>query len=143
MPTIMLWPNPDAGTDDISAGIRTFRERRKPAWLHMFKNLPTPEYIHLMNTTACLVGNSSSGIREGTFIGTPVVDIGTRQRGRPHGRNVFHADHDPLHILSAIKRQLKAGKRPRNPMYGDGKAGERIARILGTEKVTIQKRLQY
>ena len=79
MPTIMLWPNIDAGSEDISKGIRTFRERYRPAWLHLFKNLPTDIYIHLMNKTACLIGNSSSGIREGAYIGTPVVNIGTRQ----------------------------------------------------------------
>lgn len=142
-PTVMLWPNPDAGTDDISAGIRSFRENRKPDWLHLFKNLPTSEYIHLMNTTACLVGNSSSGIREGAFIGTPVVNVGTRQQHRPHAENVVHAGHDAGLIEAAVRKQLAAGKRAKNPLYGDGQAGERIAEILATVEVDVQKYIRY
>ena len=81
----MLWPNIDAGSDDISTGIRVYREvynKESGTWLKLFKNLPTQIYIHLMNTCACLVGNSSSGVREGATIGTPVVNIGTRQNKR-------------------------------------------------------------
>lgn len=141
--TIMFWPNPDAGSEDVSAGIRVFRERRKPKWLHLFKNLPVEDYIHLMGATACLIGNSSSGIREGTYIGTPVVNIGTRQRNRPAGVNVLHADHDQKAILAAVDAQLKAGRRRKNDLYGDGRAGERVAQILATTDVQIQKAIVY
>ena len=53
------------GLGRIAKGIRTFRERHAPHWLHLFINLPPDIYIRLMNRTACLVGNSSSAIREG------------------------------------------------------------------------------
>jgi UDP-hydrolysing UDP-N-acetyl-D-glucosamine 2-epimerase len=143
MPTIMLWPNADAGSDDISKGIRTYRERNRPGWLHVFKNLPTAVYIHLMNTAACLVGNSSSGIREGVFIGTPVVNIGTRQNRRMRSDNVIDAGYDSLSILSAVKKQLSIGKRRRDFMYGDGTAGARIADILARVEPPIQKVITY
>lgn len=141
--TIMLWPNADAGSDDIAAGIRTFRETHKADWLHLFKNLPTREYIHLMNETGCLIGNSSSGIREGAYIGTPVVNIGTRQNNRPCADNVVHVPHDADAIYQAVKKQLDIGKRPPNPLYGDGRAGERIAEILASAEPPIQKCLRY
>lgn len=143
MNTVMFWPNPDAGTEDVSTGIRAFREFNKHKWLHLFKNLPVEDYIHLMKNTACLIGNSSSGIREGTYIGTPVVDIGTRQSNRPSGANVLHVDHDEKAILAAVKKQLKAGRRRMNDLYGDGRAGERIAKILATTDVQIQKTIVY
>jgi UDP-N-acetylglucosamine 2-epimerase len=73
---IVLWPNPDAGSEDIARGIRKWREQGKAKDMHFFKNLPTDTYIRLMGRTTCLIGNSSSGIREGAFIGTPVVNIG-------------------------------------------------------------------
>ena len=88
MQTLLLWPNIDAGSDDVSKGIRTFRENNNTDWLHAFVNLPITVYIHLMNITSCLIGNSSSGIREGAFIGTPVVYIGTRQSKRMRSYNV-------------------------------------------------------
>lgn len=143
MPTIMLWPNIDAGSDDISTGIRTFREKHKPDWLHLFKNLPTSVYIHLMKNTACLVGNSSSGVREGTIIGTPVVNIGSRQHNRLSGNNVINTGYNTIEILQAIKKQLKNGKYPADPLYGSGDAGIKIAEILANINPPVQKTITY
>jgi UDP-hydrolysing UDP-N-acetyl-D-glucosamine 2-epimerase len=143
MPTIMLWPNIDAGSDDISSGIRTFREKFKPDWLHLFKNLPTPVYIHLMKNTACLLGNSSSGVREGAIIGTPVVNIGSRQHNRLSGTNAINAGYNRIEIVEAINAQLTNGKYPTDPLYGSGVAGEQIADILASINPPIQKTITY
>jgi UDP-hydrolysing UDP-N-acetyl-D-glucosamine 2-epimerase len=143
MPTIMLWPNIDAGSDDISSGIRTFREKHRPEWLHLFKNLPTPVYIHLMKNTACLVGNSSSGVREGAIIGTPVVNIGSRQHKRMAGNNAINAGYDRKEIMEAIQAQLKNGRYPADPLYGSGYAGFQIAEILLNINPPVQKTLTY
>lgn len=143
IPTIMLWPNSDAGGDDISKGIRTYREKKNPKWLHLFKNLPTHMYIHLMNTTSCLIGNSSSGVREGSFIGTPVVDIGTRQNKRQRTENVLQVDYSVGEIIDGIKTQLVNGKYESNDLYGVGNAGEKIAEILTQNLPKIQKTITY
>jgi UDP-N-acetylglucosamine 2-epimerase len=147
MPTIMFWPNSDAGSDDISKEIRTFREKHKPdGWLHMFKNLPMGVFIKLMDLCACMVGNSSSAIREGAIVGVPAVNIGTRQQGRCRGANVIDVDYNHKKITSAIKQCLTHGKYPPDYIYGDGKAGDRIAEILGKidlSHISIQKRLKY
>lgn len=143
LPVIMLWPNADAGGDDISKGIRTYREKYNPSWLYLFKNLPTHIYIHLMNTTSCLVGNSSSGVREGAFIGTPVVNIGTRQNKRLRTDNVIQVDYSAREIADAVKKQLYHGKYPSSDIYGDGKAGEKIADILVDCEPSIQKTIVY
>ena len=143
IPTIMLWPNVDAGSDDVSRGIRVFREKRNPGWLHAFKNLPVNIYFHLMNTTSCLVGNSSSGVREGSYIGTPVVNIGTRQNNRLLGENVINVDYKKDAILSAINRQISRGKYNTNEAYGNGTAGEKIASILTKVDPLLQKTITY
>jgi UDP-hydrolysing UDP-N-acetyl-D-glucosamine 2-epimerase len=143
MPTIMLWPNPDAGSDDVSKGIRSFRENNNPVWLHMFKNLPIHIYIHLMNTTSCLIGNSSSGLRDGAFIGTPVVNIGTRQNNRLRSENVLQAGYDSREIVNAVRQQIKHGKYASSDIYGDGTAGAQIADILADVSPNIQKTITY
>jgi UDP-hydrolysing UDP-N-acetyl-D-glucosamine 2-epimerase len=143
MQTILLWPNIDAGSDDVSKGIRTFREHHKANWLHVFINLPTNVYIQLMNTTSCLVGNSSSGIREGAFIGTPVVNIGTRQNRRMHAKNVIHVGYNTDNIINAIKFQLKNGRYVSSKIYGDGTAGKKIADIMAKIDPPIQKHIMY
>jgi UDP-hydrolysing UDP-N-acetyl-D-glucosamine 2-epimerase len=142
LPAIVLWPNADAGSEDIARGIRKWRERGLGKNMHFFKNLPTATYVHLMARTACLVGNSSSGVREGAFIGTPVVNIGTRQDGRRRGRNIQDVDHDG--VLQAVRTQIAHGRYERDPIYGDGNAGERIADVLATKAdIQIQKRITY
>jgi UDP-hydrolysing UDP-N-acetyl-D-glucosamine 2-epimerase len=143
LPAIVLWPNADAGAEDIARGIRKFREHEDDSRLHFFKNLPTDDYVRLMKRTACIVGNSSSAIREGAFIGTPAVDIGARQAGRQRGANVAAAGYACEEIADAIRRQLAHGPYESEPIYGDGHAGERIADILARVEVSVQKRIAY
>jgi UDP-hydrolysing UDP-N-acetyl-D-glucosamine 2-epimerase len=143
MPTIMLWPNADAGSDDVAQGIRVFREKNRPEWLHVFKNLPTNIYIHLMNTTKCLIGNSSSGVREGAFIGTPVINIGTRQHMRMHGENVINTGYTSSEIITALQKQLEHGKYTSSDIYGNGTAGPKIANLLASSSPKLQKTITY
>ena len=143
LPTLLLWPNSDAGSDEVSRAVRVFRERYKPEWLHVFKDLPVEAYIHLMNTTACLIGNSSSGIREGALLGTPVVNVGSRQSSRLCGRNVISVPNDDSEIERAILTQLEHGRYAMDPLYGDGQAGARIAELLSTFVPIIQKKIVY
>lgn len=143
IPTIALWPNADAGSEDIARGMRKFRERHDDSKIHFFKNLPTDLYIALMRRTSCLVGNSSSAIREGSFIGTPGVNIGTRQAMRQRGANLVEVDHNRRAIADAVMGQVEHGHYPSEPIYGDGHAGERIAKMLSTAELYVQKRITY
>jgi UDP-hydrolysing UDP-N-acetyl-D-glucosamine 2-epimerase len=144
LPAIVLWPNADAGSDDLARGIRKWRERGLDGKMHFFKNLPIEVYVNLMAKTKCLIGNSSSGIREGAFIGTPVVNIGTRQNTRERGANVINAGHKVEEIVSAMNRQIAHGGYEPDHVYGDGNAGTKIAEILATkENISVQKTICY
>lgn len=143
LPAIVLWPNADAGSDDIARGMRKWREQGKANQMHFFKNLPIDTYVRLMHRTACLIGNSSSGIREGAYVGTPVVNVGSRQTGRQRGRNVIDVDNHRDRITDAIQTQIAHGPYGIDPIYGDGNAGERIAEILASTTTDIQKRITY
>ena len=96
-----------------------------------------------MRRTACLVGNSSSAIREGAFIGTPAVNIGSRQDGRERGQNVIDVPRDANAIFQAVTKQITHGRFNMDPIYGDGNAGIRIADVLSRENVELQKRITY
>jgi UDP-hydrolysing UDP-N-acetyl-D-glucosamine 2-epimerase len=140
---IVLWPNADAGAEDVSRGIRKLRERGLDCNMHFFKNLPIDVYVSLMARAACLVGNSSSGIREGAYIGTPAVNVGTRQDGRERSGNVIDVGYNCEEIYNAIKRQMNHGRYAIDPIYGDGKAGQRIADVLARTTVSVQKRITF
>jgi UDP-hydrolysing UDP-N-acetyl-D-glucosamine 2-epimerase len=143
LPAIVLWPNADAGAEHIARGIRKFREHEDDSKLHFFKNLPADDYVRLMRKTACLVGNSSSAIREGAFVGTPAVNVGPRQDGRHRGSNVLDVDYDRAAIGDAVRSQVERGPYESEPIYGDGHAGERIAEVLARNEISIRKRITY
>jgi len=143
MPTIMLWPNVDAGSEDVATGMRTFREKRNPTYMRFHKNFPIDTYVRLMLSCACVVGNSSAPIREGAFLGVPAVNIGTRQRGRDRGPNIVDAGYNRAEIVAAVRRQLEHGRYPSDPLYGDGLAGGRIADLLARVPLSVQKRLVF
>lgn len=141
--TVWLWPNVDAGSDDISKGLRVYRERHSPDYIHFYRNFNVEDYARLIANCACMVGNSSSALREGAFLGVPAVNIGTRQSGREHGENVAFADYDAEAIEAAIRAQLDHGPYPRSTLFGDGAAGQRIAEVLATADISVQKQLSY
>jgi UDP-hydrolysing UDP-N-acetyl-D-glucosamine 2-epimerase len=143
MPTIMLWPNVDAGSEDIATGMRTFREKLHPEYIRFYKNFPIETYVRLMLLCACTVGNSSAPIREGAFLGVPAVNIGTRQMGRDRGPNVLDVGYARAEIVAGITRQLAHGRYPSDPLYGDGRAGGRIADLLARVPLSVQKRLAF
>ncbi len=143
MNTVWIWPNMDAGSDGISKAIRVFRESKKPEYVHFFTSLSIELYGPLLNKAACIIGNSSSGLREAAFLGTPSVNIGSRQTGREIGKNVIHTGYDSDNILEAIQRQLAHGKYEPDYTYGDGRSGRRIADILADAPVCLQKLITY
>ncbi len=143
LPSIWFWPNVDAGSDGTSNGIRSFRELRRPQSIHFFKNMQPPDFLRLIYNSSCLVGNSSAGIREGSFLGVPVVNIGSRQLGRDRGRNVVDVGYDREAIDEAVRRQIANGRYERDTLYGEGKAGPRIAELLAEAPLRIDKRLTF
>jgi len=143
MPTIWLWPNVDGGSDEISKGLREFRDKNRSSYVHFFTNIPPEDYLRLLANTAVAVGNSSSFIRENSYLGTPAVIIGTRQEGRQVGPNVVWVGYDKDQIKYAILHQLKHSKYESSKIYGDGGASKRIVEILATVKPSLQKRITY
>lgn len=141
MQTAWFWPNVDAGSDEISKGLRIYRENNPDSCIHFYRNFSPEDYAKLINNCSCLIGNSSSAIREGAFLGVPAVNIGTRQQNRERGPNITDVGYSSDDILAAIKKQLNHGKYDPSYIYGDGNASKRINRILEGELPSIQKSL--
>jgi len=141
MQTLVFWPNVDAGSEDVAKGIRTFRELGRANGFHFFRNLPPEVFVKLMAHCACMVGNSSAALREGSFLGTPAVTVGSRQRGRERGANLVEVEHDRAAIADAIRDQLAHGPYERSSLFGDGTAGTRIADKLAEVRPSVQKKL--
>jgi len=151
-PVLILAPNHDPGREIVS------RAFAKPNWNWVYRDhLPREQFLALLKRLATvyphgiLVGNSSAGIIEASALGLPVVNVGARQSGRERGPNV--RDPDPRwpnlgpRIGNAIANALQAAERPVSNLYGDGRAGPRIARLLAAtdphEPRLLRKRIAY
>ena len=140
---IVMWPNIDAGSDMVSRGIRVFRENNYSDNFAYYKNFSPEDYNALLNNAICAVGNSSSFIREASFLGTPTVIVGDRQEGREHGQNVVFSNYDRGEIGKWLDSQIVHGRYKSERIFGEGKAGEIIADYLANVELSIHKRMTY
>ena len=143
IPTFWFWPNVDAGSDGTSSGIRRFREINQPKNIHFFKNMEPNDFLKLLANSKCLIGNSSVGIRECSYLGVPVVNIGTRQNNRKRGDNVIDVPHNEDKIRAAIEVQLFRKQINSESIYGNGNAGFQIAKTLAEVPLTFHKTIDY
>lgn len=141
LPTVVFWPNIDAGGEEVSHAIRLFKEYElSDKRVRFVKYLDSDQFLALIRQSVCLIGNSSCGIKECSYFGVPVVNIGSRQERRLRGKNVVDVPYDATDIAAAVKRQLRAGRRPRSTVYYKPHTSRRIAAILATTPLYIQKR---
>jgi UDP-hydrolysing UDP-N-acetyl-D-glucosamine 2-epimerase len=140
---IWLWPNVDSGSDSISKRLREFRESELGSKILFVRNFSAEDYVTVLREAACVVGNSSSGIREASLLGTPAVNIGNRQIGRERGINVIDVNYEATEIANAIRQQVSRGKYPSSSIYGNGSSGQQIAEILSTVDLSIKKSLHF
>ena len=134
LPTIWFWPNPDAGTGEMADSLRYMREEHPELTSHMrfITNVPA--------NAACLVGNSSAGIKECSFLGTPVVNIGARQQGRLSAEHVTHVGYDAADIAAGIAAQLAHGRYGPSHIYFKANTSETMVDLLATTRLYTQKR---
>ncbi len=140
---LVLWPNIDAGSDKVSKGIRVFREQHRALPYRYYKNFPPEIYNKLLANAVCAVGNSSSFIREASWLGTPTVIVGNRQEGREHGKNALYVENKRKDIKEAVEKQISHGRYESESIFGNGNAGHLIANYLADVKLDINKRMTY
>jgi UDP-N-acetylglucosamine 2-epimerase len=93
------------------------------------KNFTPNDFLLLLKNSKCIVGNSSVGIREGSFLGVPCVNVGNRQNNRDKDKNVVNCNHKSSEILKKIKFQYNKKYRS-SKIYGDGFAGKRMTDLI-------------
>ena len=146
--TTAIYPNADAGGREMIKVMRRFSKRNN--LIRLYRNITRSDYLGLMACANMIVGNSSSGIIEAASFRLPAVNIGTRQQGRVHPRNVIDVDYSETQIYAAMRKAMTPSflarmKGMSNP-YGSGGTSVKVARILSRVKTTptlLQKRLTF
>ncbi|MCB1178614.1 MAG: UDP-N-acetylglucosamine 2-epimerase (hydrolyzing) [Leptospiraceae bacterium] len=135
---IITYPNNDVGNEYIIQKINEYKSKY-PEKVVLLKNAGNLMYLSLLNNVTMMVGNSSSGIVEAASFGLPVINIGTRQKGKVEPPNVITTTYEIDSIVEAMKIAYENSisqkfKNLINP-YGDGKASERIVNKLKTIQI--------
>ena len=123
---VVILPNNDPGSQAIVDVIDTLPRDR-------FRVLPSMRFSHfseLMKNAACIVGNSSAGVREAPFLGIPSLDVGTRQNARSQSASITSvAAHETDRIAEFL--QSEWGKKyPLDAEFGQGSAAARFVDTL-------------
>jgi len=143
--TIAISPNADPGNSKIFKQLSFLS--KKYNFVNFYASLPREDYLGLLKYSGVLVGNSSSGLIEGSYFGIPVINIGSRQIGREKAKNVIDVTND---VSDTIKRKIlsatnsKKHRYPRSYIYGKGNSSKKIVKYLETIKISkelIEKRL--
>lgn len=142
LPAVIFWPNSDAGTNEIAKTIRVFREQRRlrNKNLRFVTDLAPEDFIALLRRSSVLVGNSSAGIKESSYLGVPVVNIGSRQANRLRGSNVVDVGYHSAEIKRAVQKQLAHGLYPKSELYYRKNTSKQIVQVLSKAKLYTQKK---
>lgn len=140
IPTLWFWPNFDTGAEEISRTLREFRDQTKDHKIRFMRYLPPRDFIWLLKHTRALIGNSSSGIKESSYLGVPVVNIGERQGGRLRAENVLDVSHKKEHIKKAIEKQIRKNRYQPSKIYFAKDTARKIAKTLATTNLYVQKK---
>lgn len=128
---VIIDPNNDEGCVDLRLELdRLLGER--------FVRLPSMRFeyfVSLMRHAQVVLGNSSAGVREAPVLGTPSVNIGTRQRNRATAGSVVHAEPAVDSVLAALAAARAMGRCEPHNGFGEPGARRRIVELLAGEQL--------
>lgn len=88
------------------------------------------EFIRLLRGASCLVGNSSAGMKEASILGTPVVNVGSRQQNRLKPKNVMDVPCGWRFIEEAIRIRLFHGRYAVDYTYYQLDVSKKICEVI-------------
>lgn len=125
---IITMPNADTMGNLIRKKLIAFAKDRSN--VHVVESLGTQGYFTCMKNCSLILGNSSSGIIEAASFGKYVVNLGKRQEGRDHGKNVIDCEIKKEKILEAIVQIQELPPFNDPNIYDRGGAADKIISVL-------------
>jgi UDP-hydrolysing UDP-N-acetyl-D-glucosamine 2-epimerase len=133
LPVVFTMPNADMAGSVIRERILHYcRSQSRAAWVENFG----PEgYFSMLGEVSAMVGNSSSGLLEAPSFALPVVNIGSRQKGRLRAGNVIDVPQfDPALMVAAVRQAIRPEFKARaagdEHFFGDGHASEKLLELI-------------
>jgi len=122
----VFYPNVDANNSQIVSAIA--KHNKNPNF-YMVRHMPLEDFVYTMAHCVCMIGNSSSGIREAASFGVPVINVGDRQAGRERNANVIDLG-NRYELLEATIRKHMGRHFEKTNIYFQADCSQKIAREL-------------
>ena len=131
---IVIYPNNDLGSHEILNEYKRLEGNRN---IRLFPSLRFEYFLVFLKNSNYIVGNSSAGIREASYYGTPTVDIGSRQNNRSQGVSIFHANNESNSILRGINlaKNFKKNITNKDSNFGHGNSDQIFLKLLDGDKI--------
>ncbi|MDP4032175.1 MAG: UDP-N-acetylglucosamine 2-epimerase [Pseudorhodobacter sp.] len=131
---VVIAPNNDPGSEAIFDVLNALPADR-------FRLIPSMRFAHfseLMKHAACMVGNSSAGVREAPFLGLPSLDVGTRQTNRAMAASVAFAGALDGAAVAQFLNDRWGQRHAPDTGFGVGRAADRFAETLARPEFWAQ-----
>lgn len=144
---ISIFPNSDPGHKNIIKILSQYK--KKLSLFESYESLPREDFLGMLKNAGVLIGNSSSGFIESSYLSIPVVNIGTRQNNREGGKNIINVSGKSIpEIKNAINKSFKKKdyEKTKISIYGNGRSSKKIVKILENIKIgeeLLKKKISY
>lgn len=129
--------NADNGGRMINEAIQEFVLNHSNGKL--YDSLGQLNYLSAVKHAEVVIGNSSSGLIEVPYLGTPTVNCGTRQEGREQPNSIFNIGLDANEIYLTIEKAREFNNVYEH-IFGDGKVSDKIlAELHSLPSFSIKK----
>ena len=128
---ILIYPNNDLGSDIILKEYKKIKNKN----ILIFPSLRFEYYLTLLKNCKCIIGNSSSGIMEAPYYGTPTINIGNRQNNRANIASIINCSYKSIEILKCIKSNIFDKKMKKIYFFGRGNSKKKVLKILNSKKI--------
>lgn len=125
---VITGSNADNGGDKYNVYLKKFAKKH-PDRIKMYMSLGMTRYLSALKYASFMLGNSSSGTTEAPILGTPVVNIGDRQKGRLMPETIINCKVDKDEIIASMNKAMLM-KHKSVKMFGEGDSSEKIVEII-------------
>ncbi len=137
---LVIYPNNDPGSKIITSNYT--QKYKKLKNVKIFRSIRFEYFLTLLKNSKCIIGNSSSGVREAPFYGVPSIDLGSRQKNRTQNKSIFNLNFNVKKILKTLdalnKKKFSIAK-----LYGEGDSAKKIVKILNSNNIWLTPRQKY
>ena len=96
---ILIYPNNDSGHTYI---LNSYKKLKNNSNFRIFSSLRFEYFLTFLKNANFIIGNSSAGIVEAPYYGTPCINLGNRQKNRANIKSVINSSFSTKNILNLI-----------------------------------------